>query len=127
MYSEKLESIPKNDSQALTTYLSEIYAKDGVHITRREAARETGVDERIVQTIFSELTSSGILKAEILIRCPHCSTQHGTYERKSHIPDDNIICFNCSNEINRNKRRSWEVVYKITDDPGDFFKIERKL
>jgi DNA-directed RNA polymerase subunit RPC12/RpoP len=127
MYSKKLESIHKSKSQALTTYLSEAHAKDSGHVTRREAARETGINERTVQTIFSQLTSSGILKAKIQVRCPHCNTQHGIYLRKSDVPTASKRCFDCGKEFKQNNRRSWEVIYEIANDPGDFFQGRKSI
>jgi len=122
MYSNKLERIPKDKSQALLTYLSRADSGDKSHIRRRSAARESDLDEATVQTILSELTSEGILVAELQVRCPYCNTHHGTYKRKSDVPQDRKRCFNCGNEFEVNASRNWEVVYGVADDPEDFFR-----
>ena len=88
---------------------------------RRNLSAETGLDEATVQTILSELVTSGVLEAKIQIRCPYCSTQHGIYSRKSAVPDEMKICFDCSNEVQLSEQRNWGVIYQVTGDPGDFF------
>lgn len=98
-----------------------MYTGDKCHVTRRTAARESGLDEATVQTIFSELVSSDVLNAKIQIRCPYCTTQHGIYTRKCEVPKSNHRCFKCDSEFDKWEESTWGVIYKIASDPGDFF------
>lgn len=104
------------------TYLSELQAREHSTTTRRQAASRTGLEERVVQTILSELTSSGILQAKIQIRCPECNSQHGVYSRRSEIPDEEYHCGFCDHRFHKTSRRAWEVIYEVTGDPDDFFR-----
>lgn len=85
------------------------------------------MDEQTVQTVFSELTGSGVLQAKIQIRCPQCNSQHGIYRRKSEVPAGEERCFNCENEFLYQNSRSWEVIYAIAEDPGDFFQNRKEI
>lgn len=106
----------------MTTYLSELYTRERGHTTRLELSRKSGIDERTVQTVLSELSSSGVLQAKIQIRCPHCNTQHGIFERTGNIPEEQIHCFDCTNSFDQSNERCWEVIYSVEEDPDDFFR-----
>lgn len=110
----------------MVTYLSELQAREHSTTTRRQAASRTGLEERVVQTILSELTSSGILQAKIQIRCPECNSQHGIYSRRSEIPDKEYHCGFCDNRFSKANKKTWEVIYEITGDPDDFFRSSRE-
>lgn len=119
-----MESIPKESYQELTTFLSETRA-GGNQITRRQVARRSSLDEATIQVVLSELCDNDILQAKVKIRCPHCSTGYGTYTRRSNIPHETKHCFNCQNAFEAHNERSWEVIYEVANDPGDFFQSRK--
>lgn len=105
----------------MKTYLSRAYSNDISHVRCRKAAAETGLDIPTVQTIFSELCAEDILRALVQVRCPYCNTQHGKFERRSEVPDRTKVCFNCDEEFLMTRQSNWEVIYRVTGNPGDFF------
>lgn len=82
------------------------------------------MDVATAQTVFSELTEEDILQAKIEVRCPHCDTHHGTYERQGAVPQEQKHCFVCDNEFVLDRRSNWEVIYEIADASADFFPAE---
>lgn len=120
-YSQKLASIPKEKSQDLKTYLNSTRTSGAGIVTTERLAQATELDPATVQTILSELCSSGIVDAKLKVRCPYCSTQHGIYQRKSNVPSELERCFDCDGEFKMDNVRNWEVIYEISEDPEEFF------
>lgn len=106
----------------MTTYLSKLHDREKAHTTREQAARRSGLDEPTVQTILSELTTSGVLQAKVEVRCPHCNSQHDIYSRRGNIPEESQRCISCQRDLQVDRQSNWEVIYEIKEEPGDFFR-----
>ena len=105
----------------LRTFLSELATSNAIHTQVPTAAAETNTEISTVQTLFSELVNEGVLQAKIEVRCPHCDTHHGTFERQSLVPENQKHCFVCGNKFKMEDQLHWEVIYEIVDPSADFF------
>jgi hypothetical protein len=73
------------------------------------------------QTILSQLAAEGAIDAILEVRCPSCTVGHGTYERRSEVPDESKTCFNCGTKFSLSAESNWGVIYEISSDPEEFF------
>lgn len=110
---EDVTSSVRSSPMATVSTLQEIVDSDLNSFNRSYLVRETGQDAVVVQEILSVLCELDRLTAFITVRCPECSTDHGSYYRRSNIPDEDKLCFNCEETFNQDDELAWNVRYEF--------------
>lgn len=113
-----MEDIPSKSFRDLETSLTEIQAERD-RFTRPALAKRSGVDESQVLVFLTELCNEQALAANLRVRCPYCSQDHGLYDARSNVPEGQVDCF-CGERFNPQEKTNWSVVYEFLEDI-DFF------
>lgn len=114
---ERAKTFAEENLDEVYQFIQDMVADDVESFTTTYLAKSTSYSEPTIAGFLSACSDEDRITAFIRIRCPTCSTDHGTYYYKSNIPDREKRCFSCQSTVSFQEKISWNVRYNFEDRP----------
>lgn len=114
---DRAKTFAEDNLDEVYQFLQDMIADEVESFTTTYLAKTTSYSEPTLAGFLSACSDEDRITAFIRIRCPTCSTDHGTYYYKSNIPEKEETCFSCQSTVPFQDKISWNVRYTFEDRP----------